>query len=123
MHESYNVMQRWCTNFEIDLNLMDHCSVIICLLQQPISLIEKSVNLRSLRVEIFTTNYFIIVQRGTGLSSPLTTTSLAQFESPKQQAAFLRNFRADSIVKDAEIVRSYLIPGGEPWSVLGQVRN
>ncbi|XP_024358296.1 uncharacterized protein [Physcomitrium patens] len=62
----------------------------------------------------------LLDQRGTGLSSPLTTTSLAQFESPKQQAAFLRNFRADSIVKDAEIVRSYLIPGGEPWSVLGQ---
>lgn len=68
-------------------------------------------------------NYDVCVQRGTGLSTPLTTTALAQFESPKQQAAYLRNFRADSIVKDAEIVRSYLVPDGEPWSVLGQVNH
>ncbi|KAG0553341.1 hypothetical protein M758_12G002000 [Ceratodon purpureus] len=62
----------------------------------------------------------LLDQRGTGLSTPLTATSLAQFESPKQQAAYLRNFRADSIVKDAEIVRSYLVSDGKPWSVLGQ---
>jgi len=68
-------------------------------------------------------NYVFCLQRGTGLSTPLTTTALAQFASPKQQAAYLRNFRADSIVKDAEIVRSYLVPDGDPWSVLGQVSN
>lgn len=67
-------------------------------------------------------NYVIFLQRGTGLSTPLTTSALAQFASPKQQAAYLRNFRADSIVEDAEIVRSFLVPDGEPWSVLGQVR-
>lgn len=65
----------------------------------------------------------LTVQRGTGLSTPLTTSALAQFDSPNQQAAYLRHFRADSIVKDAEIVRHCLVPEAKPWSVLGQVNK
>jgi pimeloyl-ACP methyl ester carboxylesterase len=54
-------------------------------------------------------------QRGTGRSSPIGTLPGL---TPQQQADYLRFFRADSIVRDAEHVRREL--GGERWSVLGQ---
>jgi pimeloyl-ACP methyl ester carboxylesterase len=54
-------------------------------------------------------------QRGTGRSTPVG--SLAGM-TPQQQADYLACFRADSIVKDAELVREAL--GVERWSVLGQ---
>ena len=57
--------------------------------------------------------------RGTGLSSPVNHQSLAQFGSPQAQADYLKHFRADAIVKDAEWIRHEL-NGGEKWSVLGQ---
>ncbi|GAA1819180.1 alpha/beta fold hydrolase [Nesterenkonia flava] len=57
-------------------------------------------------------------QRGTGLSTPLHRQSLARWQSPQQQAAYLRHFRADSIVRDAEALRQHL--GLTSWSVLGQ---
>jgi pimeloyl-ACP methyl ester carboxylesterase len=56
-------------------------------------------------------------QRGTGRSSPVGTGSLAG-RSPEEQAGLLAHFRADAIVRDAELVRRAL--GAEPWSVLGQ---
>ncbi|KAJ7544686.1 hypothetical protein O6H91_09G089400 [Diphasiastrum complanatum] len=59
-------------------------------------------------------------QRGTGLSTPLTAQSMAQLESAKEEASYLQHFRADNIVRDAELIRSFLVPNGEPWSVLGQ---
>eukprot|EP00249_Psilotum_nudum_P023876 c29014_g2_i1 orf=461-1783(-) len=62
----------------------------------------------------------LLDQRGTGLSTPLTASSLSQFKSAKEQAEYLQNFRADNIVKDAEHVRSCLVPNDEPWTVLGQ---
>jgi pimeloyl-ACP methyl ester carboxylesterase len=40
--------------------------------------------------------------------------------SPEAQANYLKNFRADSIVKDAEFVRRELLGDNQPWSVLGQ---
>ena len=61
------------------------------------------------------------LQRGTGLSTPLTTSSLGQFSSAQEQADYLQHFRADSIVKDAEYLRNILVPSREPWTVLGQV--
>ena len=55
-------------------------------------------------------------QRGTGRSTPATRQTLARHRDP---AAYLLNFRADSIVRDAEMLREHLA-GNRPWSVLGQ---
>ena len=54
-------------------------------------------------------------QRGTGRSTPVG--SLPGL-SPAEQAEYLTHFRADSIVRDAELIRAAL--GVERWSVLGQ---
>ncbi len=54
-------------------------------------------------------------QRGTGRSSPIGSHLPG---SPAEQADYLANFRADSIVADAELIRKEL--GVERWSVLGQ---
>ncbi|PWH07462.1 aminopeptidase [Brachybacterium endophyticum] len=78
-------------------------------------------------------------QRGTGLSTPVgldtplptgaiptvappgtppeATTTLRQ-ATPAQQADYLSHFRADAIVRDAELVREAL--GAETWTLLGQ---
>ncbi|WP_323961989.1 alpha/beta fold hydrolase [Arthrobacter sp. JZ12] len=57
-------------------------------------------------------------QRGTGLSTPADALSLASRGTPQDQARYLRHFRADSIVADAEAVREAL--GSGPWTVFGQ---
>ncbi len=62
----------------------------------------------------------LLDQRGTGHSTPANRQTLAKFGSPAEQAAYLRHFRADAIVRDAELVRSELIGPDEPWSALGQ---
>jgi pimeloyl-ACP methyl ester carboxylesterase len=54
-------------------------------------------------------------QRGTGRSTPV---GALEGRTPAEQAAYLTHFRADSIVRDAELVRAAL--GAERWSVLGQ---
>eukprot|EP00252_Welwitschia_mirabilis_P005110 TRINITY_DN1552_c0_g1_i2.p1 TRINITY_DN1552_c0_g1~~TRINITY_DN1552_c0_g1_i2.p1 ORF type:complete len:217 (+),score=4.18 TRINITY_DN1552_c0_g1_i2:68-652(+) len=66
--------------------------------------------------------YHVILmdQRGTGLSTPLTVSSLAQFSSAKEQARYLQHFRADNIVSDTEFIRVRLVPNQEPWTVPGQ---
>jgi pimeloyl-ACP methyl ester carboxylesterase len=56
----------------------------------------------------------LLDQRGTGRSTPVGELS----GTPEEQAAYLVNFRADSIVRDAELIRGEL--GVERWSVLGQ---
>jgi pimeloyl-ACP methyl ester carboxylesterase len=61
----------------------------------------------------------LLDQRGTGLSSPVDAEALARFPSPQAQADYLKHFRADSIVRDAEWIRRELV-GDEPWSILGQ---
>jgi len=62
----------------------------------------------------------LLDQRGTGLSRPVTVESLAQFPSPQAAADYLKHFRADSIVRDAEWIRRELVGPKETWSVLGQ---
>lgn len=62
-------------------------------------------------------------QRGTGLSTPLTPSSMSQFKSAEKLANYLRYFRADNIVNDAEFIRRRLVPEARPWTVLGQVIN
>ncbi|KDP43915.1 hypothetical protein JCGZ_20925 [Jatropha curcas] len=59
-------------------------------------------------------------QRGTGLSTPLTTSSMLQLDSPERLAEYLKYFRADNIVNDAEFIRVRLVPDAGPWTVLGQ---
>ena len=54
-------------------------------------------------------------QRGTGRSTPV---GALPGLTPAEQADYLKHFRADSIVRDAEAIRAEL--GGERWSVLGQ---
>ena len=63
-------------------------------------------------------------QRGTGLSSAITAETLALQGKPAQQADYLRNFRADSIVEDCEAIRRCLTKDLaddlQKWSILGQ---
>uniref|UniRef100_A0A7S2S2P1 AB hydrolase-1 domain-containing protein n=1 Tax=Rhizochromulina marina TaxID=1034831 RepID=A0A7S2S2P1_9STRA len=62
----------------------------------------------------------LLDQRGTGLSSPLTPQSIQRLGgSPEDQATYLAHFRADSIVKDCEIIRKELC-GGKKITLLGQ---
>jgi pimeloyl-ACP methyl ester carboxylesterase len=69
-------------------------------------------------------NYFRIVlmdQRGTGRSAGITTANLPLRGPPEAQAAYLRCFRADSIVRDAEAIRAAVVTNGDGrWSLLGQ---
>ena len=61
----------------------------------------------------------LLDMRGTGLSTPVLTQTLAHL-SPTEQAAYLRHFRADSIVQDAELIRREMIDPEQRWTVLGQ---
>jgi len=58
----------------------------------------------------------LLDQRGTGRSSPVG--SHVPGDTPDAQAEYLTLFRADAIVRDAELVRREL--GVDRWSVLGQ---
>jgi pimeloyl-ACP methyl ester carboxylesterase len=60
----------------------------------------------------------LLDQRGTGLSTPVTAQALAGL-APEAQAEYLRHFRADNIVRDAEAIRRQLI-GDRRWTTLGQ---
>lgn len=61
----------------------------------------------------------LLDQRGTGLSTPANRQTLPLHGGPHEQADYLAHFRADSIVKDCELIRRRLT-GGAPWTVLGQ---
>lgn len=62
-------------------------------------------------------------QRGTGLSTPITASTLGLRGDDNVQAQYLRSFRADSIVKDCEAVRKALtadLPEEKrKWSIMG----
>lgn len=62
----------------------------------------------------------LLDQRGTGRSTPVLAQTMARFATPADQAAYLRHFRADSIVRDSEAIRRALVGEDTPWSVLGQ---
>ncbi|KAG6749563.1 hypothetical protein POTOM_046615 [Populus tomentosa] len=55
-----------------------------------------------------------------GLSAPLTPSSMSQLNSAEEVAEYLKYFRADNIVNDAEFIRVCLVPEAGPWTVLGQ---
>jgi pimeloyl-ACP methyl ester carboxylesterase len=56
----------------------------------------------------------LLDQRGTGRSTPQTRQTLAALPDAAAQARQLTHFRADSIVRDAELVRAALL-GDEKW--------
>lgn len=60
----------------------------------------------------------LLDQRGTGLSTPANRQSLPLRGDAAAQASYLRHFRADSIVRDAEAIRAQL--GIDTWSTFGQ---
>jgi len=60
----------------------------------------------------------LLDQRGTGRSRPLTRRAIEGM-SDAEVASYLRLFRADSIVRDAEVVRDR-VAGGRTWETLGQ---
>jgi pimeloyl-ACP methyl ester carboxylesterase len=62
----------------------------------------------------------LLDQRGTGRSSPVNYQTLGRFDSPQAQADYLKHFRADAIVQDAEWIRRQMLGDGVPWSGLGQ---
>ncbi|MEU5366504.1 alpha/beta fold hydrolase [Streptomyces sp. NPDC005925] len=61
----------------------------------------------------------LLDQRGTGHSTPAGRQTLPLRGGPADQADYLTHFRADSIVRDCELIRRELT-GGAPWTVLGQ---
>lgn len=63
---------------------------------------------------------FMLDQRGTGLSTPVSKQTLARFKTAEEQAEWLTHFRADNIVRDSEAIRKILAGPDEKWSALGQ---
>lgn len=63
-------------------------------------------------------------QRGTGLSSPVTASTLQMRGYNDVQAKYLKLYRADSIVKDCEAIRQALTEDypedKKKWSIMGQ---
>ena len=78
---------------------------------RPLKLLEKTWLERALQ------DYRVLLldQRGTGRSTPVGDLPGLSSEA---QAEYLTHFRADSIVRDGELIRREL--GVERWSVLGQ---
>lgn len=62
----------------------------------------------------------LLDQRGTGRSTPVNQQTLARFPTAQAQARYLKHFRADAIVQDAERIRRQLVGEDIPWSALGQ---
>ena len=68
--------------------------------------------LREFRVLMYDT-------RGNGLSTRVDYQTLPLEGDAQQQADYLKHFRADNIVRDAEAIRAQLCPG-QAWSTIGQ---
>ncbi|MEP7154954.1 MAG: alpha/beta fold hydrolase [Betaproteobacteria bacterium] len=61
----------------------------------------------------------LLDQRGTGLSTPITAQTMRGLATPQLQADYLKHFRTDNIVRDAEAIRRQLI-GDRKWTIIGQ---
>src|ERR1019366_6397595 len=72
-------------------------------------------------LEQLLTRYRVLLldQRGTGLSTPLEARSLP-FSDPATLGDYLRHFRQDSIVRDADRFRATLYGEDADWYVFGQ---
>ena len=62
----------------------------------------------------------LLDSRGNGRSSVILPQTLAMLGTPAAQAEYLKHFRADSIVRDCELIRRELLGENSRWSVLGQ---
>lgn len=62
----------------------------------------------------------LLDSRGNGRSSVVLPQTLSRRGNARAQADYLMHFRADSIVRDAELIRRQLAGEEVPWSVLGQ---
>lgn len=66
----------------------------------------------------------LLDQRGTGFSSTVTAATLARQGNAIKQAEYLKNFRADNIVRDCEAIRRCLTADypedKRKWSIIGQ---
>ena len=67
-------------------------------------------------------DYHILLldSRGNGRSSVILPQTLAQRGAPAHQARYLKHFRADSIVRDGEVIRRQFLGDNSQWSLLGQ---
>jgi pimeloyl-ACP methyl ester carboxylesterase len=61
----------------------------------------------------------LLDSRGNGRSSVVLPQTLVRRGNAQAQAEYLTHFRADAIVRDAELIRRRMI-GDQPWSLLGQ---
>ena len=61
----------------------------------------------------------LLDQRGTGQSTRMDAQALSHLDTDEEKAAYLRYFRQDQIVYDAEALRRELC-GDDPWTTLGQ---
>jgi len=61
----------------------------------------------------------LVDQRGTGRSTPVDSATMARFGTGEDAADYLLRFRADSIVRDCEHIRT-TVYGGARWETLGQ---
>ncbi|MFI6263369.1 alpha/beta fold hydrolase [Micromonospora sp. NPDC051006] len=62
----------------------------------------------------------LLDQRGTGRSTPADRHTLPLRGDAAAQADYLAHFRADSIVRDCELIRRELLGEGGRWTLLGQ---
>ena len=62
----------------------------------------------------------LLDSRGNGRSSVVLPQTLSRRGAARAQADYLMHFRADSIVRDAELIRRQLVGEEETWGVLGQ---
>nr|WP_239543468.1 alpha/beta fold hydrolase [Micromonospora terminaliae] len=62
----------------------------------------------------------LLDQRGTGRSTPADRHTLPLRGDAPAQAGYLAHFRADSIVRDCELIRRELLGEAGRWSLLGQ---
>jgi pimeloyl-ACP methyl ester carboxylesterase len=62
----------------------------------------------------------LLDQRGTGRSTPVNYQTLRRFPDGEAQADYLKHFRSDSIIRDAERIRLEMLGEAKQWSLLGQ---
>jgi pimeloyl-ACP methyl ester carboxylesterase len=61
----------------------------------------------------------LLDHRGTGRSSPIGPDIARSMHDPKELAEYFTHFRADSAVKDCELLRKQILKS-KPWIILGQ---
>lgn len=62
----------------------------------------------------------LLDQRGTGLSTAVSSATVEDLGTSAAALRYLKCFRAPSIVRDAELIRKAILPEGGKWSILGQ---